>query len=170
MTINERIRYLRKEVLHLNQRQFATDLGMAQTGISSAERNGATITDRFIKSISSVYNVNEEWLRTGEGEIFVKPETFSLDQFVKERGASELELEFLKVYFELDKYVRLQLVEHFVTRFTNKNTVVAAEPDPEDVTTEYEEAAYRKSFGIAEKTDLSASNTTEGIGNKASNQ
>ena len=65
MTVNERIRHFRKNVLHINQRQFAADLGMAQTGVSGLEQDGATVTDRAIKSICMAYSVNEDWLRNG---------------------------------------------------------------------------------------------------------
>ena len=34
MTINERLRYFRKEVLKMNQTDFASAIGMKQTGLS----------------------------------------------------------------------------------------------------------------------------------------
>ena len=65
--MNHRIRELRK-LLGLTQSEFADKLGLKQSALSSMERNGAT--EQNIKSICSVYHVNEEWLLTGKGEIF----------------------------------------------------------------------------------------------------
>ena len=132
MTINERIKHLRKVVLHLSQRKFALDLGMAQTGVSSMEQDGATITDRVIKSICLSYGVNEVWLRTGEGEILEQPETFSLDQYLKEHGCTTLEMEIVKAYFELDKETRqkvFELFDHFRARIDATKDRLAADAD-----------------------------------------
>lgn len=102
-------------------------LGMAQTGISTAEQEGATITDRFVKSIClAVPGLNEAWLRDGVEPIYIQPPTFSLDQFVKDRGATGLELEIVKAYFELDPAIRHAVLEHFKTRFSvNADTAPA---------------------------------------------
>lgn len=164
MTINERIRMLRKNVLKLNQRQFAQDLGMAQTGVSGMEQDGATVTDRVIKSICMAYNVNEDWLRTGDGETFVKAPTFSLDQFVRERGASELELEIMKAYFELDPEVRKTVLDHFKARFAAA-AQEAPEPAAREPSVEELEAEYKKRvLNSASNTGHTALNTTEGTG------
>ena len=155
MTINERIRYLRKEVLHLNQRRFAKDLGMAQTGISGLEQDGAVVTDRAIKSISMAYNVNEEWLRTGAEPMYIEEPTFNLDDFLRNRGATDLELNIVKAYFELEPDVRRQLVEHF------KKHLAASTETAAPSAVEEAEAAYIKSrSGSAQNAGLSALNTT----------
>lgn len=156
MTINERIRYLRKEVLHLNQRQFAKDLGMAQTGISGLEQDGAVVTDRAIKSISMAYNVNEDWLRTGAEPMYIEEPTFILDDFLRNRGATDLELNIVKAYFELEPDVRKQLVEHF-----KKHLAASGAESAEPSAVEEAEAAYIKSrSGSAQNAGLSALNTT----------
>lgn len=139
MTINERIRFLRKNILHLNQRQFASDLGMAQTGISGMEQDGATITERVIKAICLAYNVNNDWIRHGNEPIFVQQKNFSLDEFIKNNGASDLELAILKAYFELDPDIRKAVIQHFKDKLENKET--APLPDIPDTPEEFE-AAY----------------------------
>lgn len=72
MTINERVKHFRKDVLQISQANFADKLGMKQTGISYMEREGSTVTDQTIKSICLLYHVNEEWLRNGTGEMFIQ--------------------------------------------------------------------------------------------------
>lgn len=118
MSIHERIRYLRKDVLGMNQTEFAERLGLKQGSFSSIESGSSTVTDRTIKAICMVFNVREEWLRTGEGEMYSSAELFSLDRFVAERGATELELAIVKAYFELDPAIRQAVLEHFRARLT----------------------------------------------------
>lgn len=155
MTVNERIRYFRKSVLHINQRQFASDLGMAQTGVSGLEQDGATVTDRAIKSICMAYNVNEDWLRNGTEPMYIQAPTFSLDDFVRQHGGTELELDIMKAYFELEPGIREMLVQHFKERLT------ASRAEPSEMTVEEAEAAYIKSRSkIARKAGSSALSTT----------
>lgn len=113
MTINERVKHFRKNTLHISQTEFAAKLGMKQTGISYMERDGSTVTDQTIKAICLLYNVNEEWLRTGLGDMYAKTDTFSLDEFIKDKNATSLELEIIKLYFELDPEIRKAAIEHF---------------------------------------------------------
>ena len=63
MTINERIKYFRKEIKKMNQKQFAEILGVTQSGVSYMEQEGSTVADSSIKVICSVCGLNEEWLR-----------------------------------------------------------------------------------------------------------
>ena len=55
---------------------------MAQTGVSTMEQEGATITDRTIKTLCLTYKLNEEWIRTGKEPMYIHEPTFSLDKFV----------------------------------------------------------------------------------------
>lgn len=158
MTINERIRHFRKNVLHINQRQFAADLGMAQTGVSGLEQDGATVTDRAIKSICMAYSVSEDWLRNGTEPMYIQAPTFSLDNFVRQHGGTELEIDIMKAYFELEPDVRAMLIQHFKERLTASR----AEP-VRNLAAEREaaEAAYIKSrSGNVPQVGSSALNTT----------
>lgn len=155
LTINERIRYFRKDVLKLNQTDFAQSIGMKQRGASGMEQDGATVTDRAIKSICMAYNVNEDWLRNGTEPMYIQAPTFSLDDFVRQRGGTELELDIMKAYFELEPGIREMLVQHFKERLT------ASRAEPSEMTVEEAEAAYIKSRSkIAQKAGSSALSTT----------
>ena len=63
--------------------------------------------------ICKEFSVNEDWLLNGKEPMFVEPDTFSLDEFVKQRGATNLELQIVKTYFDLDPDTRKLLVDHF---------------------------------------------------------
>lgn len=71
--MNNRIRKLRKS-LKLNQKDFAERIGLKQNAISYMEKKGATVTEQNIKNICSQFSVNENWLRTGNGKMFIENE------------------------------------------------------------------------------------------------
>lgn len=67
--MNERIIELRK-ALKLTQTEFGNRLGVGKTTISQIEHGINNITEQMIKSICREFRINEEWLRTGNGEMF----------------------------------------------------------------------------------------------------
>lgn len=69
MKEGKRIKELRN-ALNLNQTNFGEQLGLKQTTIAGYENNHRELTDRTISDICRVFNVNEEWLRTGDGPMF----------------------------------------------------------------------------------------------------
>lgn len=71
--MNARIRQLRK-ALNLNQKDFAEKIGLKQNAISYMEKSGFTVTEQNIKAICGQFGVNEGWLRTGDGKMFLENE------------------------------------------------------------------------------------------------
>jgi len=69
MNILERIRFIRK-TLGLNQGEFAHRIGLTQTSLSMIELEKSVLTEKNIKLICATFAVNENWLRTGSGEMF----------------------------------------------------------------------------------------------------
>ncbi len=69
--MNERLKTIRQE-LNLNQDNFGKKLNLSRSHIASLENGLRELTDRTISDICRVYDVNVNWLRTGEGEMFVQ--------------------------------------------------------------------------------------------------
>jgi transcriptional regulator with XRE-family HTH domain len=67
--MNKRLIALRK-ALKLTQGEFAEQLGLKGTTLSMVEQGKNALTDKNIKLICMVFNVNEQWLRAGEGDMF----------------------------------------------------------------------------------------------------
>ena len=67
LTEGERIRYLRKEVLHLTLEKFGARLGVRKSVLSTIENGKSGVTDQMRLAICNAYDVSEEWLRTGTG-------------------------------------------------------------------------------------------------------
>lgn len=121
----------------MNQKEFAGLLGVTQSGVSYMEQKGSTIADSSIKTICSVCDLSEKWLRTGEGSMYDVPETFSLDKFARERGATDLELRVVKAYFNLDPRIRDLIVEHFKAEFIDDGNNDHPKT-PEELESQYE--------------------------------
>ena len=67
--MHERLRAVRK-ALCLSQKRFAEQIGLYQNSLSTIEKNHSPVTERNIKLVCATFNVNEQWLRTGRGEMF----------------------------------------------------------------------------------------------------
>lgn len=71
MTQGERVKEIRKK-LNLTLEKFGLKLGVGKTAISKIEKNENTLTEQMFKSICREFNVNEEWLRSETGEMFIE--------------------------------------------------------------------------------------------------
>ena len=71
--MNHRIREVR-QALELSQKEFAEQIGLKQNAISHMEKSGSTVTEQNIRAICARFSVNEHWLRTGSGTMFLEKE------------------------------------------------------------------------------------------------
>lgn len=113
--MNERIKQLRK-ALGLSGEKFGGAIGLTRMAISNLERGKYNLTEQSIKSICREFNVNEQWLRTGEGEMFNQLQDIPLDSLLSD--LDPLEVSILKAYFSLDKDIRRKALEHFKSQLS----------------------------------------------------
>lgn len=89
MEVYERVKKLRKELLHLSQTEFGARLGVSRSVIVNIENNLLARPDQkepLYKLICKEYHVNYAWLMTGEGEPY--SENLSEDEYM--RAAAEI--------------------------------------------------------------------------------
>lgn len=67
--MNERIKAL-IYALNLKRKDFSLKLGLSQPFVSELCSGVKQPSDRTIRDICEAFNVNETWLRTGEGDMF----------------------------------------------------------------------------------------------------
>jgi len=67
-TINERISQIISES-GLSKTDFAKKISVSQQYVSKLSKDG-TPSDRTISDICSIFNINDSWLRSGEGEMY----------------------------------------------------------------------------------------------------
>lgn len=92
--IGDRIKTLRK-ALHLTQQKFGERIGLKQNSVALIEA-GRETSDQTIFAICREFRVSEDWLRTGEGEMFVPTPSTVVDQLCEEYdldGAARVVLE-----------------------------------------------------------------------------
>ena len=94
--MNNRIRELRKS-LDLSQKRFAEKIGLKQNAVSYMEKSGATVTEQNIMAICAQFSVNEDWLRTGSGKMFIENE--------------KKQKQFFDIFDELSPYLQDYLIK-----------------------------------------------------------
>lgn len=69
--MKERLKKLRK-TLDLTQQEFADKLKVPRNTIGGYEVGKSNPSDAAVNNICNIFNVNEDWLRTGNGEMFIE--------------------------------------------------------------------------------------------------
>lgn len=69
--MKEQLKKLRK-TLDLTQQEFADKLKVPRNTIGGYEVGKSNPSDAAVNNICNIFNVNEEWLRTGNGEMFIE--------------------------------------------------------------------------------------------------
>lgn len=117
-TINDRIEILLSE-LQITKTAFAKKLKVSQQYISKLIKTG-TPSDILIEDICQKFNVNESWLRNGDGEIFI-PESEIVKQAAILLGRKDPDFEALvKMYSKMSDENRRLFVKLGMTLLENK--------------------------------------------------
>ena len=103
--MNDRIKAIRK-ALHMNQKSFGGQIGLKDSSVSMLESGKNNPSEQTILSICREFSVNEHWLRTGEGEMFLPGPKSVLEEVSEKLNLNEFETAFMKVYLRLPKQVR----------------------------------------------------------------
>ena len=88
MTISERIKKVRTS-LGMSQEKFGAQLGTSRDAINNAENGRAEIKETLIKLICKEFNVEYEWIKTGNGSMFHQSSDDDIPAMVDELMASE---------------------------------------------------------------------------------
>lgn len=68
--MNNRIKYIRKDLLNISQKDFADKIGLSENFVWMIEKGTRTPSDRTISDICREFGVDRVWLETGAGEPF----------------------------------------------------------------------------------------------------
>ena len=104
MIIGGRIKKVRRE-LELTQTEFASRLGLTQNTVTRYETGDRNPSTAVLSLIVKAYGVNEEWLRTGEGEMFIAAPSGVLNALAQEYGLRQ------KDYVLIEKLVKMSQAE-----------------------------------------------------------
>lgn len=98
--MNNRIKELRS-ILNISQEELATAIGLSKSGVSNIECGNRKVNDKHIRMLEMTYNVNPDWVRTGEGNMFLLRDTSPLSDLKKKYNLSEIETQLVERYLSL---------------------------------------------------------------------
>ena len=118
MTQGERVKEIRKS-LEMTMEQFGNKLGVTKVAISNIEKEKRNLTEQMKRAICREFNVSEEWLKTGDGEMY---QQLSEDEEIagivsdlleegKDNAFYSIILEIVKTYSELSPASQKVLME-----------------------------------------------------------
>lgn len=135
MSINERIRLIRKES-GLNQAEFSQKLGVSQGGVSWMEKSGNNVSDQSKKMICSIFNVSEEWLETGSGDMYIKNDDYLFNEFSQKYQLSPAEQEVARYCLSLTSDQRSEILKH-ILQVAEIIKTVSPEEKPSSIVEEF---------------------------------
>lgn len=135
--MNERIKKVRR-MLDLTQQEFAERIGVKRNTVATYEMGRSEPSNAAVSLICKTFNVNEDWLRTGKGEMFAPKASNALEALAKERGLSH------GAYIAIEKFLNLKpemqegIIDYFLEVATalNGDDVPASAPAFPGVTEE----------------------------------
>ena len=136
--MNNRIALLRK-TLSLTLEEFGKRVGVTRSAISNIENGKRNLTDQMILSICREFNANENWIKTGQGEMFTPEPENEFDIFAKNFNLNDFERNFLERYLRLGKRER-EAVTAFMEALAGEsiNAFLGAIPKtPEELESQY---------------------------------
>lgn len=165
MTIGSRIKKIRKE-LDLTQAAFAARIGSVQNSVTGYENGRRNPSQPVISLICSEFNVNKEWLETGEGEMFNPAPENELEALAEKYDLSS------GAYVLIEKFLNLKKEQQdVIISFVKEAAVGLSEMKSQekvnpatDIDIDAEVDAYRRALELQKKVagGSSASNGQNG--------
>ena len=152
--MKNRLKELRK-ALGLNQEEFAAALKIGRSTIANYEAGTREPIASVISLITQKWNVNEDWLRTGEGEMFVQVSRADELQRLIDASLSEESGEFKRrIATAIMRLTpeQLRICTDWIKETFNLVDAPAADPEPErELTIDEKLDAYRKELEAQEE-------------------
>ena len=116
--IKDRVKLIRTSK-NLSQEEFGKALNLSRSAIASYETGVREVTDRSINDICREFRINEDWLRTGKGEMISKMTSdeefaFWVGSFAAEND--EFKKRIIKAMLEIENKEDWELIASFVER------------------------------------------------------
>ena len=193
MDIGSRIKKIRKE-LDLTQTEFAAKIGSVQNTVTGYENGRRNPSAPVIALICEKFDVREEWLRPGEGEMFKPKPSDILDQLAYKYKLFNFDYVMIEKFLAMPPDLRRAIYDHFhdvdaalaemdpyapaytgsepprpMDRIMETITSQQKENAVPEMSVEQAEAEYIKKISeTARKKESTASNTTGGAKKAAS--
>ena len=111
--LKERLRDVRKSLPQkTSQEAFAKLLGITRTAYNKYELGLVVPSDTFIQLLCTKFNIDEHWLRTGEGEMYKNDLDAQVESFAQKYILTPDEREIMRHFFQLAPKERTAMIEH----------------------------------------------------------
>lgn len=158
MAQGKRVKEIRK-TLGLTLEKFGERLGVGKTAVSKIEHEQCALTDQMVKSICREFNINEEWLRTGSGNMRIPIEDEAAaavsDLVEKSNPLYDIIKGIMVAYQKLDGPSR-EVIDQFILDAISQRGRPQKAPEPaatdlSELTIDEKVALYRKELEREEK-------------------
>ena len=146
--MNQRLKELRK-YLGLTQEAFAARIGVKRSTIGNYELNRNEPVDSVVSLVCREFHVNEVWLRTGEGEMFLENDDSFFTSLALEYGLNDEERTAVEIFTKLPPSSRHAILD-YVTALADAISDRAAANHNSDVEAE---ESYKKNLYFAQNTE-----------------
>jgi len=156
--MGERIKKVRRS-LDLTQREFGKRISIKQNSVAQIEM-GRNTSEQTISSICKEFNVNEAWLRTGEGEMFVQlPKNEALEQQIREflKGGNDSFRERLVSLLLRLPAEQWETLERYAQQLVSTPTAPALRKDAKPLTIDEQVELYRQQLLLEQEQEKQAS-------------
>lgn len=143
--MKDRIKKIRRES-DLTQQEFADRLKIGRNNIAGYETGKRSPSDAVISLICREFNVNESWLRTGEGEMFAPAPNTEMEMLAKKYHLNDdmclLVERIVSLKPELQTAV-LDFIMDTATILMNRRTAASVAPAQQEIDIDAAVAEYR---------------------------
>ena len=102
MEMRDRIKMIRKKA-GLTQAEFSATLGLSPTSAAAWEKKDAQIpTESMQLLICKTFNINKQWLETGEGDMDSKPNKTLMAELSATYKLTALECDIIQAFLDMD--------------------------------------------------------------------
>lgn len=108
----ERVKYLRKQILHETQEKFAESIDISRSNLGGIETGKVNLVERVAKAICRAYKVNYGWLMEGIGDPIIETPDDLFDEVKREYDLSEDDIALIKEICELEDDERNELKKY----------------------------------------------------------
>ena len=109
--IGERIKKVRKDK-DLTQQEFAEKIGVKRNTVATYEMGRSTPSDSALSLICKTFNVNEEWLRDGTGEMYGPKPTAALELLALDHDLTNGDYLLIEKFLHLKPEIRRALIDY----------------------------------------------------------
>lgn len=156
MDIKSRI-YTIRESLSLSQEAFGKRIGVTRSAISNYESGGRNVTEQVVKAIVREFNVREEWLKDGQGEMFVETRSSFLSSIASQYNLDEFDQVLLEAYLALpgdQRKVIKDFIQEVAGAFNSEDEIAATERQIDEEVESYRRELEAELKGVVKSSVL----------------